>query len=167
MRVIRIVRTPAIEAALARFDAWWAVRSPRERVMLGVLAALLGGVILIYGVIKPLQAARAQAIADIRTYETLNARIRAAGTLSAAPKQRQRTGTPIEAVAASATSFGLVATPEPIPGGVRAAVADGSYDAVMAWIADIGATTRLRVQRVSIQRRPAAGRVSATVDFGA
>lgn len=163
MRIIRI-RTTGLEATLARFDAWWSARSPRERVMLGVLAALIGGVVLVYGVIKPLQAARAQALADMRTYETLNARIRAAGTLSATPA-RLRPGPPIEAVRTSATAHGLAATAEATQAGVRATVAQGSYDAVMAWIADVGATTRLRVASVSIQRGTGAGRVSAVVDF--
>jgi general secretion pathway protein M len=46
-------------------------------------------------------------------------------------------------------------------------IADVSYDTLMAWLADLGASSDLRVKRLSIQRRPAAGRVSASVDFGA
>lgn len=164
MRIIRI-RTSGIQSAIARFDSWWSTRSPRERVMLGVLAVLIGGVVLVYGVIKPLQAARAQALADIRTYETLNARIRAAGTISTAPKAQARPGAPLEAVRASAAAQGLTANAEATAAGVRATVAQGSYDAVMAWIADVGATTRLRVTSVTIQRGSGAGRVSASVDF--
>ena len=60
MSVIRIIRVPALESAIARFDAWWDSRSPRERVMLSVLGALIGGVVLVYGVIFPLQNARAE-----------------------------------------------------------------------------------------------------------
>lgn len=163
MKIVRI-RTSGIEAALARFDHWWNARSPRERLLLGVLAVLLGGVVLVYGVIRPLQAARAEAVADIRTYETLSARIRAAGTLSATPRP-QRRGAPAEAVRESAAAFGLDALIEPAGNGVRATVAEGSYDSVLGWIADVGGTTRLRVTRVSIARRPASGRVAATVDF--
>jgi general secretion pathway protein M len=157
-------RTPAIEAWLTRFDGWWLARSPRERVMLGVLAALLLAAVLIFGVIKPLQAARADALADIRTYETYNARLRAAGTLSAG--RPSRTGPPAAMVSASAIAAGLTAQVEATPDGARATVADGSYDAVMGWLADLGATTPLAVRRVSIQRRAEPGHVSATVDFG-
>jgi general secretion pathway protein M len=35
----------------------------------------------------------------------------------------------------------------------------------MAWLADLSASSDLRAQRVSIQRRPSPGRVSASVDF--
>ena len=163
MIVIR-TRLPALDAALIRFDAWWSGLSRRERILIGGLGALLAGIVLVFGVIKPLQSARAEALSDIRTYETLTARIRAAGTLGA-PTAPRRQGAPAEVVSSSATSFGLVATPEAIPGGVRATVADGTYESLMAWLADLSATSDLRVRRLSIQRRPTAGRVSASVDF--
>lgn len=164
MRLI-LARMPALDAALIRFDAWWSGLSRREQVMLGVLATLLAGVVLVYGVVKPLQAARASALQDIRTYETLTARIRAAGTLSASQPQR-RQGSPSDVILGSAPGFGLTATVAPVPGGARATIADGTYDSVLAWLADLSATSSLRVRRVDIQRRAEPGRVSATVDFG-
>jgi len=165
MRII-VTRLPALDAALIRFDAWWSGLSHRERVLLSVLGALLGGVVLIYGVVKPLQSARAEAVADIRTFETLTARIRAAGTLSTTRPQR-RQGSPAQIASASAAGFGLAVAPQPVPGGLRVTLADASYDSLLAWLADLSATSDLRVRGVSIQRRPASGRVAATVDFGA
>jgi general secretion pathway protein M len=163
MRVI-LSRTPTFEAWLTRFDAWWGGRSKREQVMLGVLGALLLAVVLIFAVIKPLQAARADALADIRTAETYSARLRAAGTL--APSAPKRTGPPEAMVDASAAASGLVVTVQPFEGGVRATVADANYDSVLNFIADVGATTPLAVRKVSIQRLPAEGHVSAVVEFG-
>ena len=165
MRLI-LARMPALDAALIRFDAWWAGRSSRERLMLGVLAALLAGVILVYGVIQPLQAARASALQDIRTYETLTARIRAAGTLSSSQPQR-RQGSPNDVILGSAPGFGFTPIVAPLPGGARATIADASYDSVLAWLADLSATSSLRITRVDIQKTATPGRVSATVDFGA
>jgi general secretion pathway protein M len=165
MRVIRIVRTPAIESALARFDAWWSQRSHRERVMLSVLAVILAALVLVFAVIRPLQNARAKAFADIRTYETLNARLRAAGPL--APRRGPaRTGPAAQVVSESASAFGLSPRVEAVPGGVRATLTDASYESVMSWLADLGATSTLRVRRVSLQRAATPGRVSATVGFG-
>jgi general secretion pathway protein M len=165
MRLI-ITRLPALDAALIRFDAWWSGLSRRERILVSVLGTLLALAVLVYGVVKPLQAARADALADIRSYETLAARIRAAGTLTTArPARRQ--GPPAQILGSSATSFGLAAAPETIPGGVRVTIADASYDTLMAWLADLSASSDLRVRRLSIQRRPTTGRVSASVDFGA
>ncbi len=165
MKLIRISELPAIEAALVRFDLWWAGLSRRERMLVSVAALLIAGVVLVYGVVKPIQSARAAALADIRTYETLNARILAAGRLG--PSTARRSGAPADVVTGAGASFGLVVTAEPIPGGVRASIADGSYESVMAWLADLSATSALNVTRVEIVRRPAPGRVSATVDFGA
>lgn len=165
MRLI-LARVPALDAALIRFDGWWSGRSRREQVMLGVLALLLAGVVLVFGVVKPLQAARASALQDIRTYETLTARIRAAGTLSSSQPQR-RQGSPNDVILGSAPSFGLTATVAPLPGGARATIGDGSYESVLAWLADLSASSSLRVTRVDIRRDAAPGRVSAIVDFGA
>jgi len=165
MRLI-LARMPALDAALIRFDAWWSNLSRRERIMLAGLAVFLSAVILIYGVVKPLQSARASALQDIRTYETLTARIRAAGTLSASQPQR-RQGSPNDVITGSAPSFGLTPSVAPLPGGARATIADGSYDSVLAWLADLSATSSLRIKRVDIQKGAAPGRVSATVDFGA
>lgn len=164
MRVIRIIERDRIEAAIARFDAWWSALSQRERVLVSMMAALIGAVVLIYGVVKPLQDARASARADIRTYETLNARIRAAGTL-VAPQGERRTGTPAEIVGAAAQAQALQPVIEPTPEGVRATIAEARYDAVLAWIADAGRSGGLAAMRVELVRRPEPGMVQAVVDF--
>ncbi|TGX54256.1 type II secretion system protein M [Sphingomonas gei] len=165
MRLV-IARVPALDAALIRFDSWWSGLSRREQVLVGGLGIVLGLAVLVFGIIKPLQTARADALSDIRTYETLSARIRAAGTLTAARTPR-RQGPPAQVATSSATAFGLIVAPEAIPGGIRVTVADASYDSLMAWLADLSGSSDLRVRRIAIQRRPSPGRVSASVDFGA
>ncbi len=164
MKIVRIIRLSALESTIARFDRWWDARAPRERLMLSVLGVLIGGVVLVYGVIFPLQNARARAFADIRTYETLNARIRAAGSLSP-QKVAPRNGAPAQVIASSAASFGIAPQVAAIPGGVRATIPDASYDGLVGWLADLGATSTLTVRRVSLTRGNAPGRVAATVDF--
>jgi general secretion pathway protein M len=166
VRVIRIIRTPAVESAIARFDAWWNERSPRERVMLGAMAALFGIAILVFGIIGPLQNARAKALADIRTYETINARLRAAGPLTEPRTGPVRTGPPAQVLSVSAASFGLSPRVEAVPGGARAVLTDVPYDSLISWLGDLGATAKLRVRRVSLQRGSSAGHVNATIGFG-
>ncbi|WP_404337523.1 type II secretion system protein GspM [Sphingomonas sp. MMS12-HWE2-04] len=163
MRII-LSRMPALDAALARFDAWWSGLSSRERWLVGTMATLLALVILVYGIIKPLQSARAEAISDIRTYETLTARVRAAGTLTTA-KPPQRQGLPVRIATDSASAVGLAITPEAIAGGARVTVSDTSYETLTAWLADLSATSTLRVRRLSIDRTAVAGRVSASLDL--
>lgn len=161
--IVRIIQRSGIESAIARFDAWWSARSQRERVLFASMAALLGAVVLFYGILLPLQNTRAKAYADIRTYETINARIRAAGTL--APQRPQRSGGAAEVVNSSAAAMSVPVQVSTIPGGVRATIADAPYDAVMSWLADLGATSRLRVKRVEMKRQTGPGRISAVVDF--
>lgn len=158
-----MIRIVILEGPMARFGAWWDGLSVRERYLVGTLGALLAALILVYGVIKPLQSMRAQALADIRTYETLNARIRAAGVLGPSGPP-PRVGPADGILTASASATGLVASAERIPGGIRATVADASYDSVMTWLADLARTSSLTVTRVDLQRRAEPGRVTAIVE---
>jgi general secretion pathway protein M len=161
MTVLRLIDSPIV----ARLTAWWAGLTRRERIMVGGLGIVLAALVLIFGVVKPLQAARAQALADIRTYDTLKARIRAVGALSTTPGPAPRTGAPADVVTAAANSFNLTVQTQPVSGGVRATIAEGGYDAVMNWLADLARTSNLSVTRVDIRKRPAPGMVSATVEF--
>lgn len=152
----------------ARVRDWWSGLSQREKWLVGGMLALLALAILIYGIVQPLQSARAAALADIRTYETLNARIRAAGRLgpqSAAAAVQPRTGTPANIVAGAAQAFNLAVQTEPMAGGVRVTVAEGGYEQVMNWLADIARSSTLAVTRVELQKRPTSGMVSAVVEF--
>ncbi len=162
MRVI-VARSVRLEAALLRFDAWWSARSRRERVLLGILAALAGLFVAVQLVARPILAARADAFADIRQFETLNARIRAAGRLSATTVTAPLA--PDAAVTGAAQRASIVATTQATPGGVRATVADAPYDAVIAWIADATRSGALGIRSASITRRQTPGRVAATVEF--
>jgi len=155
---------PTLDAGLSRTGSWWQARSPRERAMLAGIAVFLVAIVLVYGVVKPIQGARAAAFADIRTYETLNARIRAAGTLSAVKPQR-RTGAPEVIATQSAGAFGVALTTAPIAGGVRASVADASYDSLVHWLADVTTTSDLRIRSVTLQRLGVPGHVSGTVEL--
>jgi general secretion pathway protein M len=165
MRVIRIVELPAVDSALLRLRSWWDGLTRRERVLVGTLGTLLAVAFLIFAIIKPLQASRANSIADIRTYETLNARINAADTLGVSAGPPPRTGTPAEILAQSAGTFGLQVAVEATPGGVRATVADAPYDAVVNWMADVARTSTLTATRVELQKRASPGRVLAQVDY--
>lgn len=160
-------RMPALDAALTRFDGWWALRSQRERVLLIVMASLIAVVVTIFLIIRPLQSARAQALADIKTYETISARLRAAGTLTTqAAGGPARTGTPEAVITASAAALSVPVAVQPTGGVFRATVADAPYDRVVSWIADLAANTPYRARQVSMAPGRGGGRVTAVVDFG-
>ena len=115
-------------------------------------------------IVRPLLAANLAARNDIRAFDSLNARLRAAGPLLGAQAPR-RAGTPAEMVAASAAQAGLTLSLQPAPDGVRAVAADVPYEAAMRWLADVEATTTLRIRRVTLEQRPAPGLVNAQVEL--
>ncbi|WP_430635275.1 type II secretion system protein GspM [Sphingomonas hankookensis] len=161
--IVRLRRNARIEGVLGRFDAWWQGLSTRERVLVGTLAALLAGVVLVYGVVKPVQAARAQARADIRQAETLLARVRAAGRLESAP--RTLAAGPQAIVTSTAATAGLQPTVAEANGAITATLTDAPYPAVVTWLGSVASTSTIGVRRVTMQRGSASGRVNATVEF--
>lgn len=149
----------------ASVGTWWRGLTTRERWLVGILGALIGGAVLVFGVIQPLQRARADALADIRTYETLTARVRAAGTLTPGAATQLQAGPPQAAAEAAARNAGITANFTPGAEGLTAQIADAPYQTVVSWIADVERTTTLRVRRVEMLRGGATGRVGATVEF--
>lgn len=162
-----MTRFPALEAMSLKLSLWWSGLTSRERWLVGILGGILAVLILVFGIVKPLQAARADAIADIRARETLAARVRAAGVLAAPGSQpQQRAGAPIDAAGEAAREAGLVATIAPGGAGVTAQVAEAPYEAVIGWIGNVERTTVLRARRVEMTKGGAPGRVTASVEFG-
>jgi general secretion pathway protein M len=95
--------------------------------MLAGARRVLPPLVLIFGVIKPLQSARAEAVADIRTYETLyraDPRRRHAGP----PAATRRQGTPAAMAMPRRRERPGADGPRRFEGGVRATIADATYD---------------------------------------
>jgi len=167
MSGIRITRSPTLDAWGAKVGDWWAGLSSRERWLVGTLGGIVGVLALVFLVVQPLQAARADALADIRTYETLTAKVRAAGVLTPqGAKPQMREGAPTDMAQAAAGEAGIVTTIAPGAAGLTAQVADAPYEAVLGWIANVERTTPLRARKVELRKGGAPGRVSASVEFG-
>jgi general secretion pathway protein M len=130
--------------------AWWSDRSQREQRLLGALAAIGIIALLLVAVVKPLEAARARATADIRTYDMLAMRLRAAGPGLGAAARR---GPPATVVAASAGATGVnVQRVEPEGGRLTVVLADAPFDAVLRFVADLERTSALRVAEARIEQ---------------
>ena len=152
-----------VEPYWVRGRGWWLERSERERMLLGGLAAVALVALILTLIVNPLQTARAKALADIRTYETLSASLRAAGPNLAQPGVR-RTGSASEIVTTSAASFGLtIQRIEPEEGRTRVVMEQVPYDNVVGWLADLERTSDLTIVEVRLDRGTIGGRVSAQV----
>lgn len=142
-----------------RGTGWWSERSLREQALLGTLAALAMAAILLLAVVRPLEAARARAAGDIRTYDMLAMRLKAAGP---AIGGATRKGPPAGIVAETAAASGLtVQRVEPEGGRLRVVFADASFDAVLRWVTELEQTSALRISEAQIERASAGTGVSA------
>lgn len=149
----------------ARTRGLWSARNRREQLLLMVLGALALVAVLLKLVIAPLQAARTTALADIRTAETLSARLRAVGpALGPGPAVTPRSGDPASIIASSAAEFGLPVQQQPAANGsIRITLTDASFDAVIRWLAELERSSRLRLSEIRLDRRPASGIVAGEV----
>lgn len=150
---------PSAERGGRQVAIWWQARTRREQILLGGMAAVAAIWLLAAYVVLPLQAKRAQALADIRTFEALSARLRKTAPLppgSAAPG-----GPPATILAGSAAQYGIAPAVVADGSGFRVTVTDVAYDALIRWIVAFEQSSNLRVVRMRLERRPAAGVVSA------
>lgn len=165
MKVLIIRRIAAFEPYLGRVTAWWSGLSRREQILLAVLTVLTGIWLLSVLLVSPLQSARAQALADIRTYETLNARLRQAGSLVPSGTA-QRSGDAASIIPASGSQFGLAFT-SIVPEGsnIRVTAAQLPYDSLMRWLAELERSSSIRVIKLKLDRGPSPGLVIADMLF--
>ncbi|ATE63536.1 type II secretion system protein M [Rhizorhabdus dicambivorans] len=153
---------PTAEPARQKLVGWWQARSRREQILLAVMGALIALWLLISLIVLPIQRARAEALADIRTYEALTARLRSAGTIGSQPVTVQG-GPPAQILSTTAATFGIVPVVNGDGSDLSVTVADAPYDSLLRWIAAVEQGSRLRVTALRIERRPTSGFVSASL----
>ena len=154
----RISALPAMSAS----RAWFGQRSAREQLLLIGLGALAMGAFLLMLVWSPLAAQRDAALSQIEQYDTLLARVHAAG-----PELKRSTptsGAEATSVADSAATHGLlIRRIEPDGELTRIAFEDAHFLQLIDWIASIQADGLARVTAIQMDRRPAPGTVNAQV----
>lgn len=136
---------------------WWRDRSPRERVLLSVLAVLLAGVVLWLGVLRPLAAGRAAAAARhhgaaaaLVDVQRMGLAIRAAEARASAA----RSVPVVDRVAARASAAGMTVASLDADGasGARLVIAAVRPEPLLAWLAGIERDDGLIIESVNITR---------------
>ena len=147
-----VLRARALaDASWDRSRGWWIERSVREQLLLGVLAATAIIALLLAAVIVPLQSSRAAALANIRAAGLIEARLKAGG-LGTARNQPMRSGTASAILTDSTAAAGLtIQRIEPEGGDTRVVLNDAPFAVVLQWLADVEATSRLRIVGADIQ----------------
>lgn len=149
---------------MERMQALWAERSPREQVMLGVMFALLAGVILWFGVAMPLDRAQRSARDTLLEATDRNAAVRAAvRQLKALPRAVEGgPSAPLDQlVGQGAGEAGLTLERVQAQGPDRMEIAIASIRpvALFSWIATLEAQG-VRVDTMSARPAPTAGSLS-------
>jgi general secretion pathway protein M len=155
---------------MTAFRLWWRDRSVREQWLLGTLALLIGLMLLWFGVLRPLAAARDAAMArhvaavtDLGEVRAMTARIRAAerrsGPLDAVPllelveRRAQKAGLTTEAMAGSGDGRVTMRIPAVRP------------QVVLGWLDKIESGDGIAVERLSIDPN-ADSTVAVTLTLG-
>lgn len=151
--------------------AWWTTRTPRERLLLGVMAGLLVVFGLWFGVHRPLAQAREaaerrydRALKEEAAIEAAAARIRA---LMSRGATASRKASAAEAVNASAAAAGVtLSRVEPDPaGGVQVAVGGVSPAQFFPWLAALQRDYGVNPRHLTIVKDEQGG-LSVDATFG-
>ncbi len=149
---------------------WLAARSPRERLMLGLMGLALAAFALWYGLYAPLLAARDRAQASYEAAVQAQTQVKRTVTrikaLRVAVKPPQVTASPEDAIRTSAEAAGLsLARVEPDPaGGLRVAIDAAPATALFPWLAGLQRDYGLAAQTLTVVKGEEGGlRVDATL----
>ena len=153
------LRTASDQIATALAD-----RTPRERLLLGTMAAV-GALALVYlAVWQPLQNARSGYQAAIARQDALTARIATLGTDAAPAPVASDPRPPAVIVSDSAAAaFLAIRRLEPAEDRVGVVLEDADFGAVLIWLDRLDRDFGLQVAEIDISRRPEPGVVSTTL----
>ena len=139
-------------------------RTPRERLLLGAMAAVAALALVYLGIWQPLQNARNGYEAAIARQDALTARIAALGSDAAPAPVISDPRPPAVIVSEAAASAALaIRRLEPAEDRVRVVLEDADFGAVLVWLDALDRDTGLKVAEIDITRRPEPGTVSTTL----
>ena len=131
---------------------------------MGVLAVAALAWLLTVGVVRPLVAAHADALASIAGSEAALARLAALPPGPPATADRAPDQPATAVVTATATDFGMaIRRIEPEGDGARVTIDDAAYADILRWIEALEDEHGLHVAAIEMDRRPEPGLVSATM----
>ena len=159
-----MTRLAPLRAASDRISTVLADRTPRERLLLGSMAAVGVMALACLAIWQPLQAAGNGYAAAIARQDALTIRIATLGT-EAAPAPVVSDPRPPAVIVSDAAAAATLAIRrlEPAEDRVRVVLEDADFGAVLVWLDALNRDTGLKVAEIDITRRPEPGMVSATV----
>jgi general secretion pathway protein M len=155
-----------------KLKAWYASLQQREQRVVAVGAVALGLIILIGGILLPLQSAVSRAVQGSATRREDLAWMRAN-----APEIRARSGevtlvtgeAPVVLVDRVGREVGLGSalrgTQPNATGGVRVQLESASFDTMVTWLDTLDRRYGLAIESITVDHTPAPGLVNASISF--
>jgi general secretion pathway protein M len=151
---------------------WYAGLQQREQRVVAIGAIALGLIILIGGILMPLQAAVSRAVTgtETRREDLAWMRVNAPEVRAYGNQVPADTGeAPVVLVDRVAREAGLASAlrgTQPNPtGGVRVQLEAAPFDTMVAWLDSLDRRYGLAIESITVDRTPAPGMVNASISF--
>jgi general secretion pathway protein M len=151
---------------------WYASLQQREQRVVAFGAIVLGLIILIGGIIMPLQSAVSRAVkgAETRREDLAWMRVNAPEVSALGAQLPADTGeAPVVVVDRVAREAGLATalrgTQPNTTGGVRVQLEAAPFDTMVAWLDSLDRRYGLAIESITVDRTPAPGMVNASISF--
>ncbi len=146
---------------MAAAVAWTRERSRREQILIAFLGGFLILLLFWFAILRPLLVVREDSIDRIAAYESIQARVANAGTVT--PGATLPDG-PLESVIAiHSATFGITPSNITVEGdGVAVTLTGARYDSVIPWLASLEGSG-VAINELRMTRAQAEGTVDATM----
>lgn len=146
---------------------FWAERTPRERVLLLLLALTSAGYALIAGLWLPLQAERDRLLQTIARYDRATMQLSDIAVTGLLPAPITADMPLPTLITTTADSYQLtVSRLLPAADSVEITLENARFDAVVAWLHALEQEHALRILTLNLTRRPEPGVVATTLSVG-
>jgi general secretion pathway protein M len=162
-----------MSALVAKLSLWYAGLQERERRVVAVGAVVLGAIILLAGLVMPLQSAvsAAEKRAATRREDLAWMRVNAPEIRSAGPALLSNTGeAPVVVVDRVGRETGLgpaLRGTQPSGSGVRVQLEAAPFDTLVVWLATLDQRYGLAIESITVDRATRPGVVNANITFAA
>jgi general secretion pathway protein M len=154
----------------AGIRAFWQDRTPRERVLMALAAAVLAAALIHTALWQPLSDQRGALHAAIADHAAAEQYLVQGGVVQAAPAFPDPAANQPLATRLTQSAQGLGLTVRRLdpagPGAADVTLDEAPFDLVMAWLIELERDRGLDLLAFTLTRRPAPGAVAATVSVG-
>jgi general secretion pathway protein M len=162
-----------MNALIAKIRTWYAGLQERERRMVGIGAIVLGVLLLVGGLLLPLQSAVSSAVkrAAARREDLAWMRVNAPEIQGAGAALLNDTGEApvviVDRVGREAGLGGALRGTQPSGNGVRVQLEAAPFDTLVSWLATLDQRYGLAIESITVDRAARPGVVNANITFAA